>query len=184
MEFDKLIKKYIRQILITEEEIKKRVSEIAEEITAHYEDKELILVSVLRGGAFFLADLARRIDLPITIDFMAISSYGSAYEHTGIVRLIKDLDEHIENRHVIIVEDIVDTGLTLQYLARTLKARNPASIEICALLDKSVRRLVPLPVKYKGFDVPDVFVVGYGLDFDQRFRNLPYIAVLNIEELV
>lgn len=181
-EFEQLVERTVREILITESEIQARVTELADAITRDYAGCELVLVSVLRGAAFFLSDLARRIRLPIALDFMAISSYGSDREHTGVVRLIKDLDEPIEGKHVLIVEDIVDTGLTLQYLMRLLRARNPASIEVCALLDKSARRLIPLPIRYRGFEIPDVFVVGYGLDFEQRFRNLPFIGVIDVEE--
>lgn len=184
MKLNDLVKTYIKEILITEEEIQKRVSELGEAITADYAGKDLVLVSVLRGGAFFLADLSRKIDLPVTIDFIAIASYGSSTKHTGIVRLVKDLEEPIEGKDVLIVEDIIDTGLTIQYLVRTLKTRKPATIEICTLLDKSVRRLVPLNLKYVGFEIPDVFVVGYGLDFDQKFRNIPFIGVLDIERLI
>lgn len=184
MNLNDLVNTYIKEILITEEEIQERVGEIGERITADYADKELVLVSVLRGGAFFLADLSRTIDLPVTIDFIAIASYGSSSKHTGIVRLVKDLEESIEGKDVLIVEDIIDTGLTIQYLTKTLKMRKPGTIEICTLLDKSVRRLVPLSIKYRGFEIPDVFVVGYGLDFDQKFRNIPFIGVLDIERLI
>jgi hypoxanthine phosphoribosyltransferase len=181
--FESLIEHSIKEILVTEREIQERVRELAEEITRDYRGADLVLVSVLRGAAFFLADLARQIRLPLAIDFMAISSYGADYEHTGVVRLIKDLEEPIQGKHVLIVEDIIDTGLTLQYLLRLLKARGPASIEICTLLDKSARRLVQLPIRYRGFEIPDRFVVGYGLDFEQRFRNLPFIGVIEVEEL-
>ncbi len=168
----------IEEILFTEDQIQRRVSELGKEISQDYVDRELILVSVLRGGVFFLADLSRSIVNPLTLDFIAIASYGSISETSGVVRVIKDLEEPIEGKDVLIVEDVVDTGLTLQYLIRTLRTRHPRSLEICTLLDKSARRIVDLPLRYRGFEVPDVYVVGYGLDYEQRFRNLPYIAVL------
>ncbi len=171
----------IEEILITEKEIKKKVKELGKKISKKYAGKELVLVSILRGGAFFLADLARNITIPVSIDFIAVSSYGTSTKSTGVVKLIKDLEESIENKDILVIEDIIDTGLTLRYLLKNLQARNPASLNVCALLDKSVRRIVEIPILFKGFDIPDVFVVGYGLDYDQKYRNLPFIGVLKPE---
>jgi len=170
------------QILFTTEEIQARTKELAEAISRDYEGKDLLLITVLKGGAVFLADLIRYITIPISIDFMAISSYGPVTESAGIVKIVKDLDESIENKHVIIVEDIIDTGLTLGYLIKNLKSRQPLSLKICTLLDRSARRIVDMEIDYKGFDLPDVFVVGYGLDYGQKYRNLPYIAILEITD--
>lgn len=164
------------KILFTAEEIQKKVNELGSSITQDYQNKELLLINVLKGGVIFLTDLMRSIDLPVSIDFMAISSYGIITESSGVVRIIKDLEQSIENKNVLIVEDIVDTGLTLNYLIRNLESRNPCNIEVCTLLDRSVRRIIDTPIHYKGFDLPDVFVVGYGLDYAQKYRNLPYIA--------
>jgi hypoxanthine phosphoribosyltransferase len=170
----------IDEVVYTEEQIRSKVGELARRITEDYrEDAEaspLLLVGILKGAFIFLADLARLIELPLEFDFMALSSYGSATKTSGVVRILKDLDTHIAGRHVLLVEDIIDTGLTLNYLLRSLKARGPASLEICALLDKQVPNKVELPVKYEGFSIPDVFVVGYGLDCAESCRNLPYIA--------
>lgn len=181
---DNLIEKYIKKVLFTEEEIQLRVSELAERINEDYDGLEPVIISVLKGSTYFLVDLTRQLDLPLSIDFMAIQSYGPASNKTGAVMLLKDLDEPIEGKDVIIVEDIIDTGLTINYLLRNLQARNPNSIRICTLLDKSVRRLVPVEISYRGFEIPDVFVVGYGLDFEQKFRNLPYIGILDIDKIV
>lgn len=173
----------LKQILFTESQIRSRIDELAAEISRDYAGADPVLVTVLKGGLYFLADLSRAITIPVTLDLMSITAYtrGSS---SGVVRLLKDLDEEISGRHVILVEDIIDTGLTAAYLLRTLNARDPASLAICTLLDKSARRIVPtLPIRYRGFDVPDVFVVGYGLDYRQWLRNLPYIAVLR-EDLV
>ena len=169
----------IGEVLVQADDLQHRVRQLGVEITKDYEGQELLLVGVLKGAIFFLSDLMRQIDVPCEVDFMAVASYGSATDTSGIVRILKDLDAAIEGRHVLIVEDIVDSGLTLQYLLRTLQARNPASLEVCALLTKSDRRKVELPAKYIGFEIPDRFAVGYGLDHAERFRNLPYIAALN-----
>lgn len=172
----------INKVLITEAEINYKVKELGEAISRDYANEDLIVISVLKGGFIFVADLVRTMSIPVTIDFMAISSYGPATETSGVVRVIKDLDLNIVGKHVLIVEDIIDTGLTLAYLVKSLRTREPASLNICVLLDKSVRRIVEnLPIKYKGFDVPDLFVVGYGLDYRQRYRNLPYIGILQKE---
>jgi hypoxanthine phosphoribosyltransferase len=171
----------IGEVLVQADDLQHRVRQLGEEITNDYEGKELLLVGVLKGAIFFLSDLMRQIYVPCEVDFMAVASYGSATDTSGIVRILKDLDAAIEGRHVLIVEDIVDSGLTLQYLLRTLQARNPASLEVCALLTKPERRKVELPARYIGFEIPDRFAVGYGLDHAERFRNLPYIAALNEE---
>jgi hypoxanthine phosphoribosyltransferase len=169
----------IGEVLVQADDLQHRVRQLGEEITSDYEGRELLLVGVLKGAIFFLSDLMRQIHVPCEVDFMAVASYGSATDTSGIVRILKDLDAAIEGRHVLIVEDIVDSGLTLQYLLRTLQARNPASLEVCALLTKPDRRKVELPARYIGFEIPDRFAVGYGLDHAERFRNLPYIAALN-----
>lgn len=166
------------QIVVEEKDIRRRISELAQQISADYADKDPLMVCVLKGAVFFMADLAREITIPCELDFMAVSSYGSSTDSSGVVRILKDLDEHIEGRHVIIVEDIVDSGLTLSYLRKNLGARDPASVEVCALLTKPARRKVDIPCKYVGFEIPDSFVVGFGLDYMERYRNLRYIAVL------
>ncbi|MDZ7794801.1 MAG: hypoxanthine phosphoribosyltransferase [Spirochaetia bacterium] len=171
----------VKEVLFSAEELEKRVKELGEQITADYKGKELLVIGVLKGANVFLADLVRRIELPLEIDFIAAASYGSSTESSGVVRLMKDLDYPIENRHVVLVEDLIDTGLTLHYLAENLKARLPASFQICTLLDKPERRKVPMEVDYKGFDIPDEFIVGYGIDFNQKYRNLSYIATLKPE---
>jgi hypoxanthine phosphoribosyltransferase len=163
-------------VLFSTGEIRERVRALGEAITSDYAGKEPVLISVLKGGAMFHADLLRAIDLPAAVDFMSISSYGEA--SSGVVRIMKDLDEDIVGRDVVLVEDIVDTGLTATYLLSTLGARGPESIEICTLLDKSARRITPVPVRYTGFECPDVFVLGYGLDFEEVYRNLPYIVAV------
>ncbi len=169
----------LEQVLFTEAQIHDRVISLAEAITRDYQAKSPLLVSVLKGALYFVADLTRAIPFSVGIDFMAITSYGTPDASSGVVRLIKDLDEEITGRHVILVEDIIDTGLTAAYLLRTLSARDPASLQICTLLDKAARRIVDnLPIAYRGFEVPDTFVVGYGLDYRQRYRNLPCIGVL------
>lgn len=165
----------IASVLYGREEIRRRVDELGRTITADYEGRAPVLLTVLRGGAWFLADLFRAVALPVAVDFMSISGYGAAEESRGRVRILKDLDRDIGGRDVIVVEDIVDTGLTLRYLLGVLRARGPASLEVCALLDKSARRIVPLAPRYVGFDCPDRFVVGYGLDFAERYRNVPDI---------
>lgn len=171
----------IAEVLISEAEIQHRVRELGEAISQDYADRPPLLVGVLRGVVLFMADLIRAINIPIAVDFMAISRYGPTVETRGAVRLVKDLEEPIEGRHVLFVEDIVDTGLTLQYLLRSLRGRNPASLEICVLLDRPRHRLIDLDIAYKGFELDDVFVVGYGLDYKQRYRNLPYLGVLKPE---
>lgn len=172
----------IEQVLYSEAQIAERVRALGSEIANDYRDKgNLLLIGVLRGVAVFFGDMMRAIDLPLDIDFMSISSYGSSTRSSGVVRILKDLDENITGRHVLILEDIIDTGLTLSYLVRLLQERRPASLEICTMLDKPSRRLIEVPVKYTGFSIPDQFVVGYGLDYDQKFRNLPFIGVLKPE---
>lgn len=169
----------IDRVLFTADEIADRVAQLGAEIAADYNGRDLVLITVLKGGLFFLADLCRQIDLPHTIDFMAVSSYGPSA--AGSVRITKDLDDSIEGREVLIVEDIIDTGLTLNYLIRVLRARKPASLAVCTLLDKDVRRIIDLPIEYTGFSIPDRFVVGYGLDLQGVWRNLPYVATLHDE---
>jgi hypoxanthine phosphoribosyltransferase len=171
----------VQEVLIDEATLQARVAELGAEITRDYEGREPLLVGVLKGAVFFMADLMRRIELPCEVDFMAISSYGAGVDSSGVVRILKDLDVSIENRNVIIVEDIIDSGLTLSYLLRNLEAREPASLEICALLTKPERRENDVHVRYVGFEIPNRFVIGYGLDFAERYRNLPYIGVLSEE---
>ena len=163
-------------VLYTADDIRDRVLTLGEGITREYAGREPVLISVLKGGAMFHADLLRAIDLPASVDFMSISSYGEG--SSGVVRIMKDLDRDIGGRDVIVVEDIVDTGLTLTYLLSALRSRDPASVEVCALLDKSVRRITPLDIRYRGFDCPDKFVLGYGLDYDEVYRNLPFIVAV------
>ena len=169
----------VEEVLIDEHTLRERVAEIGGEVSADYVGKELTLVGVLKGAVFFMADLMRRLTVPCEIDFMAISSYGAATDSSGVVRILKDLDINIEDRHVLVVEDIIDSGLTLSYLVRMLESREPASLEICALLTKPERREIDVPVRYIGFEIPNRFVIGYGLDFAERYRNLPYVAVLH-----
>lgn len=166
------------EVLVEAERLQRRVRELAEQIARDYAGRPLLLIGVLKGAVFFLSDLMRFIDIPVEVDFMAVASYGSATDSSGVVRILKDLDMPIEGRDVLIVEDIVDSGLTLQYLLRNLGSRNPASLEVCALLVKPSRRKVELPTRYVGFEIPDTFVVGYGLDYSERHRNLPYVAAL------
>lgn len=168
----------ILEVLFSEEEIAGKVGELGAAISKRYVRRDLVMVSILRGGVVFLADLIRTLSIPVTIDFMAVSGYGMLTETAGVVRVIKDLEESIYRRHVLVVEDIIDTGLTLNYLLRNLASRGPASLNVVTLLDKSVRRIADIPMAFKGFDVPDVFVVGYGLDYRQKYRNLPFIGVL------
>jgi len=168
----------VGKVLIGAEGIQAKIAELGAAISHDYAGKDPLLVGVLKGMVLFMADLIRAISIPLEVDFMAISRYGPETEALGVVRVIKDLDKGIEGRHVLFVEDIIDTGLTLGYLLRILRARGPASLAVCTLLDRSVRRLIDIDIAYKGFDLPDVFVVGYGLDYRQRFRNLPYIAEL------
>lgn len=171
----------VKEVLIPSEEIQEKVGEIGGRITTDYEGERPLMVCILRGAVVFLGDLVRRVDLPCEMDFMDISSYGTGTSSSGVVRILKDLEEDITGRHVVIVEDIVDTGLTLSYLRRSLLARSPASLEICSLLSKPERRRVELEVRYLGFEVPDEFVVGYGLDYAGAYRNLPDICVLKPE---
>ena len=168
----------IGEILVQPDALEQRVKAIGAKITSDYSDRQPLLVGVLKGAVFFLADLMRAIDMPCEVDFMAVASYGSATDSSGVVRILKDLDAPIEGRDVLIIEDIVDSGLTLQYLLRNLGARNPRSLDVCALLTKPTRRKVELPTKYVGFEIPDRFAIGYGLDYKERFRNLPYVAAL------
>jgi hypoxanthine phosphoribosyltransferase len=168
----------VAEVLIDQETLQNRVVELGAEISADYQGRDLLLVGVLKGAVFFMADLMRRLTVPCEIDFMAISSYGAATNSSGVVRILKDLDINIAGRDVLVVEDIVDSGLTLSYLRRTLLARKPATLEICALLTKPERREIDVPLRYVGFEIPNRFVIGYGLDFAERYRNLPYIGVL------
>jgi hypoxanthine phosphoribosyltransferase len=169
----------IGETLVSAEELQRRVGELSAEVSADYEGRDLVLIGVLKGAVLFLADLMRQLTVPCEVDFMAVSSYGSATDSSGVVRILKDLEAPIEGRDVLVVEDIVDSGLTLQYLVRNLRARAPGSLEICALLTKPERRRVELPIRYVGFEIPNRYVVGYGLDYAQRYRNLSYVAVLN-----
>jgi hypoxanthine phosphoribosyltransferase len=169
----------VGEILVQPDELARRVRELGAEISRDYEGREPLLICVLKGAVFFLSDLMRSLEVSCEVDFMAVASYGSATESSGVVRILKDLDAAIEGRDVLIVEDIVDSGLTLQYLLRSLGARGPATLEVCALLTKPERRRVELSPRYVGFEIPDRFVVGYGLDHAERFRNLPYVAVLD-----
>lgn len=171
----------IAEILIDTERLQARIAELGQQIAADYAGKNPLLVGVLKGAAMFMVDLARRIDLPVEIDFMAVSSYGSSTQSLGVVRILKDLDQAIDGRHVLLVEDIVDTGLTLRYILENLRDRCPASLRICALLQKRKARDAAPPIDYVGFEIPDQFVVGYGLDYAERYRNLPYIGVLRPE---
>lgn len=173
----------IAEILIPEADIQAKVRELGEKISSDYAGRDLVLISVLRGGFIFLADLCRAITLPVTIDLMAVSSYGPGARPSGVVKILKDLDESIAGREVLVIEDIIDTGLTLSYLLRNLEPRAPASLKVCVLLDKPARRIADLPIAYRGFEVPDKFVVGYGLDYRQMYRNLPFIATLTKEAL-
>lgn len=168
----------VASVLYGREDVRRRIEELGRTITGDYQGREPVLISVLKGGSVFLADLFREIRLPLSVDFMSISRYGEAAESMGRVRILKDLDADIGGRDVLIVEDIVDTGLTLSYLISVLASRNPASVEVCALLDKSVRRIAPLEIRYRGFECPDRFVVGFGLDFEERYRNLPDILAV------
>jgi hypoxanthine phosphoribosyltransferase len=173
--------KDVERILITSEEIGARVRELGQQITNDYAGQEILMIGVLRGAVIFMADLARSIKRPMDIDFMAISSYGLSTNSSGVVRIIKDLDEVVEGRHILIIEDIIDSGLTLNYLVDNIKSRKPASVRICTLLSKPDRRKVNVTVDYNGFIIPDHFVVGYGLDYAGKYRNLPFIGVLKPE---
>ena len=167
------------EILVQRDDLAHRVKELGEEVSRDYIGRQLLLVGVLKGAVFFLADLMRNLEIECELDFMAVSSYGASTDSSGVVRILKDLDGPIEGKDVLIVEDIVDSGLTLSYLIRVLRARNPASLEVCALLTKPERREINLPIKYTGFEIPNRFAIGYGLDHAERYRNLPYVAVLN-----
>lgn len=171
----------VAEILISEEQIQRRVAELGARINADFAGEQILIIAVLKGALLFLADLIRHIDLPLAIDFLAVSSYGAGTESSGVVRILKDLDEPIEHRNVIIVEDIVDSGRTLDYLLRMLRQRNPATLHVCTLLDKVVCRVIDVPIDYAGFEVPDAFVVGYGLDYAEHYRQLPFIGVLKPE---
>lgn len=173
----KVVENVAGKVLIPQDRLQKRVSELGLEISQAFEHKDLVIVAILKGSFVFAADLLRAITIQTSIDFMAISSYGQQ-NSSGVVRITKDLDESIQGRSVLLVEDIIDTGLTANYLLQTLARRRPASVHICALLDKSARRIIDLPIKYRGFEIPDVFVVGYGMDYQQRYRNLPFITTL------
>jgi hypoxanthine phosphoribosyltransferase len=172
----------IGEVLVTSEDLRRRVAELGAEVSADYEGRDLVIVGVLKGAVLFIADLMRHLTIPCEVDFMAVSSYGSQTDSSGVVRILKDLDEPIAGRDVLIVEDIIDSGLTLQYLLRNLRARDPRSLEVCTLLTKPDRRRVELPTRYVGFEIPDRFAIGYGLDHAQRYRNLDYVAVLELGE--
>lgn len=173
----------VSEVIVGEEALQARIAELGAEITEDYRGQDLLLVAVLKGAVFFMADLMRQIDIPCEVDFMAISSYGAGVDSSGVVRILKDLDISIEGRNVLVVEDIIDSGLTLSYLLRNLESREPASLEICALLTKPERREIDIQCRYIGFEIPNRFVIGYGLDFAERYRNLPFVGVLR-EELV
>ena len=170
------------RVLLTEEEVNKKISEVAAQINKDYEGKEVHLICILKGGVFFTCELAKRLTIPVSLDFMSVSSYGSDTKSSGVVKIIKDLDEPLEGKNVIIVEDIIDSGRTLAYLIEVLKQRNPASIRLCTLLDKPERRVKDVKVDYVGFNIPDEFVVGYGLDYAQKYRNLDYVGIISFEE--
>ncbi len=171
----------IEKVLFSEEELEKRICELGKMITKDYEGKELIVVGILKGSNIFTSDLVRKINIPLKIDFMVVSSYGNTTESTGVVRILKDLENSVENKHLLIVEDIVDSGLTLKYLKEMLLTRNPAGIKICTLLDKPARRKEYVNIDYLGFEVPDEFIVGYGIDYAEMYRNLPFVGVLKRE---
>jgi hypoxanthine phosphoribosyltransferase len=170
----------IGPILVEQDELSRRIGELAAQISRDYEGRDLLLLAILKGAAVFVSDLMREIQIPAEVDFMAIASYGSSTKSSGVVRILKDLDGPIEGRDVLIVEDIVDSGLTLRYLLSNLGGRNPNTLEACALLSKPAARTVEVPVRYVGFDIPNEFVVGYGLDYDERYRSLPYVATLEL----
>lgn len=169
----------VKDVLITEPQLQRRVRELAAQLSADYAGREPVLIGILRGSVVFLADLLRHVEGPVKIDFLAISSYVGG-DSSGVVRLLKDLDLSITGEHVVLVEDIIDTGLTLNYVLRVLGTRNPASLEVCTLLNKPRARLIDRPLRYVGFEIPDSFVIGYGLDYNQRYRNLPYISMLKL----
>src|SRR5947199_3476627 len=169
----------VGEVLIDADTLHARIAELGAEVSADYDGRDLLLIGVLKGAVFFMADLMRKLTIPCEVDFMAISSYGVSTDSSGVVRILKDLDINIEDRDVLVVEDIIDSGLTLSYLMRNLESREPATLEICALLTKPERREIDVPVRYVGFEIPNRFVIGYGLDFDERYRNLPYVGVLD-----
>ena len=171
------------RVMIPEEQLEERIAQMAEQISADFAGQEVHLICILKGSVFFTCELAKRITVPVTMDFMSVSSYGSGTKSSGVVRLSKDLDEAIQGKNVIVIEDIIDSGRTLGYLLENLQSRRPAALRLCTLLDKPDRRVVDVTVDYTGFEIPDEFVVGFGLDFDQRYRNLPYIGVISFEEL-
>jgi len=173
------VERGVGEVLIEEDALQARIRELGREVSADYSGRELLLVGVLKGAVFFMADLMRSISVPCEIDFMAISSYGASTDSSGVVRILKDLDINIEGREVLVVEDIIDSGLTLSYLVRNLESRGPASLEVCALLTKPERRQIEVDVRYVGFEIPNRFVIGYGLDFADSYRNLPYVGVLH-----
>lgn len=170
------------RVLISEEDVEARIQTLADEISKEYAGKAVHLICVLRGGVFFMCELAKKISVPVTMDFMAVSSYGMDTKSSGVVKIVKDLDDSIKEKDVIVIEDVVDSGRTLSYLLEMLKDRGPASLKLCTLLDKPSRRVVDVNVDYTGFEIPDEFVVGYGLDYAQQYRNLPYIGVVELEE--
>lgn len=168
-------------VLLSEEEVDARIKAIGEQISKDYEGKQIHMICVLKGGTFFMCELAKRISVPVSLDFMAVSSYGGDTKSSGVVKIVKDLDDAIQGKDVLVVEDIVDSGRTLSYLMEMLRDRKPASLKLCTLLDKPDRRVIDVPVDYTGFQIPDEFVVGYGLDYDQKYRNLPYIGIVSFE---
>jgi hypoxanthine phosphoribosyltransferase len=170
----------VGETLVSEEQLQVRIRELAAQVSADYEGREMLVIGVLKGAVFFIADLLRQLTVPCELDFMAVSSYGSSTHSSGVVRILKDLDIPIAGRHVLVVEDVIDSGLTLSYLLKNLASRQPASLEICTLLTKPGHKRLNIPIRYIGFDLPDAFVIGYGLDYSERWRNLPYIAVLEL----
>jgi hypoxanthine phosphoribosyltransferase len=173
------LERAVLEVLIDEDSLQTRIAELGDEVSADYAGRDLLLIGVLKGAVFFMADLMRHLTVPCEIDFMAVSSYGASTDSSGVVRILKDLDINIEGRHVLVVEDIIDSGLTLSYLMRNLESREPATLEVCALMTKPERREIDLPVRYVGFEIPNRFVIGYGLDFAERYRNLPYVGVFD-----
>lgn len=169
------------EVMLSEEEVDARIKEIGEMISKDYEGKEVHLICVLKGGSFFMCELAKRITVPVSLDFMSVSSYGGETKSSGVVKIVKDLDEPLAGKHVLVVEDIIDSGRTLSYLLELLKDRGPEDVRLCTLLDKPDRRVVDVPVDYTCFSIPDEFVVGYGLDYDQKYRNLPYIGIVKFD---
>ena len=172
----------IGRVIVPEDELNRRIRELGAEISRDYQDKDVLLLGILKGAVFFLSDLMRSLEIHAELDLMAIASYGSSTKSSGVVRILKDLDRPIEDRHVLIVEDIVDSGLTLRYLLGNLRGRNPRSLEVCALLSKQGVQVVDVPVRYVGFEIPNEFVIGYGLDYDERYRSLPYVATLELRD--